>query len=96
MNYFESKLQNVVLGEGDLSQFTVKFHTWLIKINARKQGSLMKSFFLSQISITKEEIKQNLTTNMTSNEWKRIATNLKCTDIPHAWFIIKENYLRYC
>ncbi|MBA3284958.1 MAG: hypothetical protein H0U27_07850 [Nitrosopumilus sp.] len=39
---------------------------------------------------------QNLSATMSIEEWKNLAIKLEVSDtIPHSWFILRENYLRY-
>lgn len=77
------------------------FHSWLLNLNQRKQGTIIKSFYLGQIIIKKEEIESAIATafssgsSLTINEWKTIATQLNYEAIPHSWFIIREEYIRY-
>jgi hypothetical protein len=77
------------------------FHEWLLHLNHRKQGTIIKSFYLSQITIKKEQIESAISTSLcsgsslTTNEWKRIASHLNFDAIPHSWFILREEYIRY-
>jgi hypothetical protein len=80
---------------------TARFHDWLSKINQRKQGTIIKSIYFSQIIIKREEVESAISTsfasgtNLTINEWKKIASQLNYDAIPHSWFIIRELYIRY-
>jgi hypothetical protein len=69
-------------------------------MNVKRQGTTIKSYFLSQIMIDKQKIDQIIEekrlkpNQMTIEEWQSIATHLKFDFIPHSWFIIKEGYTR--
>lgn len=70
-------------------------------MNRKKQGTVMKSYFLSQIIIDKAKVIQLIEDNslnpqnMTIEEWQLIAKSLNFELIPHAWYLLKEGYLRY-
>jgi hypothetical protein len=80
---------------------SASFHGWLSKINQRKQGTIIKSIYFTQIVIKREEVESAVSTsftsgsNLTTNEWKKIASQLNYDAIPHSWFIIRELYIRY-
>lgn len=83
-------------GGGDLSKFSQSFYSWLSNVNPRKSGTIIKSIFLSQISITEGQLQDKVKgPNMSDNDWKEIAKDMKLEQIPHAWFILKEYYRRY-
>jgi len=99
MNFLRDKIDNdVAFDTGELSGITEAFYYWMTKLNNRKQGTTMKSFFLSQITITKEQVQEKmlqLGSPRSCDEWKVVAQELNVgVDIPHSWFIIRETYLR--
>lgn len=61
----------------------------------------MKSFFLFQLSIQQERVAKLIQDHsfipagMTRKEWAVIATALGHENVPHSWYIIREEYLRY-
>lgn len=99
MNFLRDKISDTSFDTGDLSGITESFYNWMTKLNNRKQGTTMKSFFLSQITITKEQVQEEKMLQhgspMSSNDWKKVAIDLKVGDVPHSWFIIRETYLRF-
>lgn len=99
MNFLRDKIDNAVAFDtGELAGITEAFYNWMNKLNTRKQGTSMKSFFLSQITITKEQVQETLLqfgSPRSCDEWKIVAQELNVGDIPHSWFIIREIYLRF-
>jgi hypothetical protein len=61
----------------------------------------MKSFFLFQLSFPQDRITKLIQEHsfkqakMTQNQWVVIATALGHENVPHFWYIIREEYLRY-
>lgn len=75
---------------------------WFSKLGLAKQGTIIKSFYLSQRSVDKEQVDKLLknysfksAANVTKNEWIKIASSLKYDDTPHSWYLVREEYLRY-
>ena len=102
MKEFITRLsQNTAFDEGELTGITGSFHSWLSEIKVPKQGTIMKSFFLFQLSIQQERVTKLIQDNsfkpagMTRKEWVVIATALGHENVPHSWYIIREEYLRY-
>lgn len=97
MTLLRHKKNNTPFGTGDLSGITEVFFDWMTKLNSRKQGTIMKSLFLSQITITKEQVQNKILQSgscMSNKDWAVVAIELDLYDIPHSWFIIREAYLR--
>jgi hypothetical protein len=98
VDYFKEKLKNCAFGNGVLEKFTEAFYSWLLKVHVRKRGTIIKSFYFSQVPIDITQVRPlvQMYGFMTINEWKKIATDLKYEIVPHSWYIIKEKFLRYC
>jgi hypothetical protein len=93
--------QNTAFDEGELTGITSPFHTWFSEIKVPKQGTIMKSFFLFQLPIHQERVAKLIqdhgfkSAGMIRKDWIVLGTALGHENVPHSWYIIREEYLRY-
>lgn len=100
-DFISSKLDDYSFDEGELKGITKPFYAWFVEsVKLPKQGTYMKSFFLFQLPIDEAQVTKLMqdhsfkSNEMTRNEWAIIATDLAHEHVPHAWYIIREGYLR--
>lgn len=95
-------LEGAEFGKGELMGISKDFYTWLSCVVVAKQGTILKSFFLSQLSIEKDQVEKLVEghsrsiSSMTKSDWIKIASTLKYDNIPFSWYIVSEEYTRYC
>ncbi len=87
---------------GELAGISKALYGWFSKLGLAKQGTTIKSYYLSQLSIDKEQVDKLLkdhsfksTQHMTKNDWITLASSLKYEDTPHSWYLLREEYVRY-